>query len=56
MSADDLVDGLTSVQCRQGMRLFLRAIEHHDLTGDHAWLARELDRIVTEVEVMAVSA
>lgn len=56
MTADDLVDGLTSVQCREGMRLFLRAIEHHDRTMDHAWLAKELERIVGEVEVMAVTA
>ena len=56
MSADDLVDGLTSVQCRQGMRLFMRAIQHHDETMDHAKLVKELERIVSEVEVMAVTA
>lgn len=56
MSADDIVDGLTSVQCRQGMRLFMRAIQHHDETMDHEKLLKELGRIVSEVEVMAVTA
>lgn len=55
MSADDLVDALTSVQCRQGMRLFMRAIEHHDRVGDHEWLVREMMRIVEEVQQMAVT-